>query len=159
MLEITNKERELFAIADQQQGFLELPIADLIHFAPIALLNGQLGLDDDIRDLANLCAEHNIEYYKIDNLFEDLTQLTLLSEKQVKTVVLGTTGFFRDELNNAINYFKTLSYLPIHVFFTFGSDYFQPLTKHMKQFYPDAFIGDGLTVSYHSQTVDIWRTN
>ncbi len=75
---------------------------------PIAFLEGGKGLNDTEDFIYKKCLRRNIEVWKIDDLYENPRRLVALQFLEPKTIILGTTGVYRDKLDDLIELFFTL---------------------------------------------------
>lgn len=98
--------------------------SDLLQFEPFCVLNGQKGLHDTERNLVKQLNQRNIEVFVLDDLFKDTEKLKAIKYLKPKTLVLGTTGTYREDLDKTKDLFKSIGYYPENVIFTMGEDYF-----------------------------------
>lgn len=90
----------------------------------IAILDGQSGLPETENNFYKWLVKRNHEVLVITDLFNHPERVKALKLFDIDTVVLGTTGTYRDKINTALEAFKKLKWLPKNAVFTMGEDYF-----------------------------------
>lgn len=94
------------------------------HFGKIAILDGQPGLPETENNLYKWLVKRNHEVLVITDLFSHPERIKALKLFDIDTIVLGTTGIYRDKINKAVVVFSKLKWLPKNAIFTMGEDYF-----------------------------------
>lgn len=68
-------------------------------FEPFCVLEGQKGLNDTERYFIRSCNEWNYENWVLDDLYENHRKLMAVFFLRPKTIILGTTGIYREKLD------------------------------------------------------------
>lgn len=91
----------------------------------IAFLNGQSGLHETEAMFFKYLASRNYNNMLIvDNLFTYPKRIKVLKLMGVDTIVVGTTGAYRDKFDRVFDEFKKLKYLPKTALVTMGEGAF-----------------------------------
>lgn len=113
----------------------------LLNIAPIAFLEGGLGLNDNEKKLAEyLSSSWGLSsVHVIDELYDNPRKLAAISFLDIKTIVIGTTGVYRDDLNFLIDFFKTLEIKTIKnvIFAVSAEDVLYKEAIEFKKDFPD----------------------
>lgn len=72
---------------------------------PIAFLEGGKGLNDDEEFIHKTCFHNRIDTWVLDDLYSKPERIAALKFLKPKTLILGTTGVYKDELNRLIDLF------------------------------------------------------
>lgn len=75
---------------------------------PFAILEGGLGLNDTEDRLAHGLFTRGFELYVLEELYEKPRKLAALQFLDVKTIILGTTGVYKDKLGMLVEFFMSL---------------------------------------------------
>lgn len=104
----------------------------MYKFEPIIILNGQSGLHDTERAFYNKCVKDSVDITIIDNVFEDQEKIKAIKYLKPKTIMVGTTGTYAEELSESKEMFKSMGYIPENVIFTMGEDYFHSIINDIR---------------------------
>jgi hypothetical protein len=77
-------------------------------FQPFCVLEGGSGLNDCERYLVKSLNHYNVDNWVIDDLYDKPRRLGAVQFLTPKTLVMGTTGVYRDKLNQLIDLFFSL---------------------------------------------------
>ena len=102
----------------------ELSEFDFNKAGNIAIINGQQGLHTTEHMLFKALVRGNHQPIVIDELFAFPERIKVLKLMNIETVVLGTTGTYRDKLDKAIAAFEKMDWLPKNAIFTMGENNF-----------------------------------
>ncbi len=75
---------------------------------PIAFLEGGKGLDNMEKFIFRKCQFKDIDYWLLDELYEKPERVYALKYLKPKTLVIGTTGVYKEKLDNLIEIFFSL---------------------------------------------------
>ena len=78
------------------------------EFSPFLILEGGRSLHDGERYLVKSLNYWNADNWVIDNLYEDPSRLAAMQFLKPKTIILGTTGVYREKLEILIDLFFSL---------------------------------------------------
>lgn len=103
---------------------------DFYECGNIAFLNGQEGMHETESALFKRLASFNFQnIYCIDDLFNHPERLKVLPLLNIETIVLGTTGTYRDKLDMVFDAFEKLNWKPKNALITMGDGAFEPYAK------------------------------
>lgn len=75
---------------------------------PFAFLEGGLGLNDQEKYLSKGLFDRGFEIYVLEELYDKPKKLASLKFLDVKTIIMGTTGVFKDKLEILVDLFFSL---------------------------------------------------
>lgn len=93
----------------------------------IVFLNGQQYLHDTEEALYRYLIKKGHYSLVIDDLFNYPKRLQSLKYLNIDTIIVGTTGTYRDKIDKVFSAFKKLKWMPKNVIFTMGEEYFDEL--------------------------------
>lgn len=120
----------------------EIEIDKLITiFDSVAILEGGLGLDDEQEEVMKFCLDNDITHWVLDEIYEKPRRLGSIVFLEPTIFIIKTTGV-ASELEFAVDFFKSLDYLPDKVGFMMGegSPIMSKLIKYVKDIKPDIKI-------------------
>lgn len=98
---------------------------------PFVFLEGGTGLNDLERCVSHGLFNRGYEVYILDNLYENYRKLVSIQFLDVKTIILGTTGVYREKLNVLLDLFFSLELNKLeNIILTLRTD--EVLYKEMK---------------------------
>lgn len=109
---------------------------DLYSYEPIMIINGQEGLHDTEEIFYKKCVSKRVDIWVLDNVFKDGHKLGAIPFLKPKTILLGTTGTYKQDLDDAKELFVKLGFIPDNVFFTMGEDYFYRIIEELRKVKP-----------------------
>jgi|GEM_PF-4177537 len=99
----------------------------------IAFLNGQKGLHETEAKFFKYLAKNNYNNLLIvDDLFKYPKRVQVLKLMKVDTIIVGTTGTYRDKFDKTMAEFKKLKYLPKTALVTMGENLFWEYKNHVQ---------------------------
>lgn len=99
--------------------------------SPIAFLEGGLGLLDEATYLVKYLVNRMIYPFVFEELYDHPEMLVSFKWIKPKTIVLGTTGVYRDKIDHCVEMFRIAEHIPDNVIFLFGED---DMSKEIKEF-------------------------
>lgn len=99
--------------------------------SPVAFLEGGLGLPDEAEYLVKYLVNRRLYPFVFEELYENPEMLVSFKWIKPKTIVLGTTGVYRDEIDHCVEMFRIAEHIPDNVIFLFGED---DMRKEIKEF-------------------------
>ena len=75
---------------------------------PFAFLEGGLGLNDQEKNLSKGLFNRGFEIYVLEELYDKPKKLAALKFLDVKTIIMGTTGVYKDKLEILVDLFFSL---------------------------------------------------
>ena len=99
--------------------------------SPVVFLEGGLGLLEEAERLVQMLVNHRIYPFVFEELYDNPELLITLKWIKPKTIVLGTTGVYRDKIDHCVKMFKIAEHIPDNVIFLFGED---DMKKEIKEF-------------------------
>lgn len=101
------------------------------QYNEIVFVEGGQGLNDAEEYLYQHLVGRGYYPIVLENVYDNPRQLISLMYLQPRTIVLGTTGVYRDEIDQCIEYFKIAEFIPDCVLFSFGEDKLRHLIREM----------------------------
>lgn len=109
--------------------------------SPVVFLEGGLGLTNEGEDLVKFLVNQRIYPFVFEELYDNPELLITLKWIKPKTIVLGTTGVYREQINQCFEVFKLAECVPDNIVFLFGEEtmgneinYFKVLNPKMRVF-------------------------
>lgn len=103
---------------------------EISELGTICIINGQRWLHDTEQAVYEfLVNDRNTYPMVLDNLFEQPEKIKAIKYYNPDTIMLGTTGVYRDKINLVLNEFTKLEWLPKNALFTMGEEYFGEFAK------------------------------
>jgi len=102
-----------------ESELIEIPEFDM---EPIVFLEGGRGIGDTEMVISDICHDKNITYYILDDLYSDPEKIMAVKYLKPKSIIMGTTGVYKDKIEKVIKVFLEAKHLPEKVFFTMGED-------------------------------------
>lgn len=110
---------------------------DWTEAEPIVVLEGGIGLNDTERDIVDHLFKYRLYPVVLENLYEEPEKIIALKYIKPKTIMLSTTGTYRDELDHCIEMFKIADHLPDNVIIGIGEDALWSTIRHFRKIKPD----------------------
>lgn len=89
---------------------------------PIAIIEGGKGLNDTERLIEKRCQDRNIEHYVLDGLYENPRKVMAIMYLKPKTIVFGTTGTYREDVEHLIALLKIGEHIPDIICISIGEE-------------------------------------
>ena len=90
--------------------------------SPVVFLEGGLGLLEEAEHLVQMLVNHHIYPFVFEELYDNPELLVTLKWIKPKTIVLGTTGVYRDKIDHCVSCFRIAEHIPDNVIFLLGED-------------------------------------
>lgn len=103
---------------------------------PVVFLEGGLGLTDDAENLFQLISRHKIYPFVFEELYDNPEILIALKWIKPKTIILGTTGVYREKIAHCFEIFKLAECVPDNVIFLFGEETMKNEINYLKALNP-----------------------
>ena len=108
---------------------------------PIVMLEGGIGLTDEQDTFMEIMCKNFIYPIVLDDLYKNPSKIISLKFIQPKTIMLGTTGLFKQDIEHCFEMLKIAECVPDNVVFFFGEekmrkyiDYFKQINENLKVF-------------------------
>lgn len=116
---------------------LQVPNSEILNYKneSFCVLEGYAGFADTERRFIQECHSRNMKVLELDEIYDKPEQLMALKYLKPNTIVLGTTGTYREEVDNAVKWFQISPYFPRNIIFTHGENQyvFRELLKEALQ--------------------------
>lgn len=99
----------------------EINLQDMGEFC---FINGQRFLHETEEAFYKWLVSNGFTPLVLDDLFEHPEKITAIKLFNPSTIVLGTTGTYKEKIDKVLLAFEQLNWLPKNAIFTMGSEYF-----------------------------------
>ena len=117
----------------------QVEIKNWYDLEPFAFLEGGQGLNDLEDNFMKYLFNMNVDIYKLDKLYEQPRKIGALQFLDCKTLVLGTTGVYEEELNKLKEIFFKIEFKGIEniILTLYCEDVLWKDMLKFKELYPD----------------------
>lgn len=106
-------------------------ILDVVSNSPIAIIEGDTSLHDDVEEVCCFLNQKGKEVLGLTDIYNFPERLRLLKSENVQTIIIQSTGL-NDDLPKLFDYFLNLSHKPKNLMLIFNEDPFLDLIWRFK---------------------------
>lgn len=130
------------------------------NYEPFMFLEGQTGLNDCERIVSKILNDRNYRCWVLDDLYENPDRLVAIQYLKPKTIILGTTGLYKNELDYLfkIAAITDLSSIEKVILTLKSEEVIRWDLKQIQKKYPKmTFYSFGSVIDYDSSEVEIYQ--